>query len=153
MLGELSIMLVMRNRDVSAWYPVLLFMYPIFETCFSIYRKKFIRGMSPGIPDGVHLRMLVYKRLMRWAVGARIADRARADAPQFIDVAVSVVAVPDCCHCGYAVLATHAASVLLCRGVRADLRVALRRHRPVQVAEVAGDPEDTPFLMECSIPA
>jgi UDP-N-acetylmuramyl pentapeptide phosphotransferase/UDP-N-acetylglucosamine-1-phosphate transferase len=73
MLAELSILLVMRNRDVSAWYPVLLFMYPIFETCFSIYRKKFIRGISPGIPDGVHLHMLVYKRLMRWAVGARTA--------------------------------------------------------------------------------
>ena len=66
-------MLVMRNRDVSAWFPVLLFMYPIFETCFSIYRKKFIRGISPGIPDGVHLHMLVYKRLMRWAVGAQNA--------------------------------------------------------------------------------
>ncbi|ALX12766.1 glycosyl transferase [Burkholderia cepacia JBK9] len=73
MLAELAIMLVMRNREVSAWYPVLLFMYPIFETCFSIYRKKFIRGMSPGIPDGVHLHMLVYKRLMRWAVGTKHA--------------------------------------------------------------------------------
>jgi UDP-N-acetylmuramyl pentapeptide phosphotransferase/UDP-N-acetylglucosamine-1-phosphate transferase len=73
MLGELAILLVMRNREVSAWYPVLLFMYPIFETCFSIYRKKFVRGMSPGIPDGVHLHMLVYKRLMRWAVGVRTA--------------------------------------------------------------------------------
>ncbi|MCP3718790.1 glycosyltransferase [Paraburkholderia sp. CNPSo 3281] len=73
MLAELSILLVMRNRDVSAWYPVLLFMYPIFETCFSIYRKKFVRGMSPGIPDGVHLHMLVYKRLMRWVVGAHNA--------------------------------------------------------------------------------
>ena len=59
MLAELSIMLVMRNRDVPAWYPVLLFMYPIFKTCFSIYRKKFIRGMSPGIPEDVHLHMLV----------------------------------------------------------------------------------------------
>src|SRR6202158_5100940 len=47
MLAELSILLVMRHREVSAWYPVLLFMYPIFETCFSIYRKKFIRGISP----------------------------------------------------------------------------------------------------------
>lgn len=71
MLGELAIMLIMRNRVVSAWYPILLFMYPIFETCFSIYRKKFIRGMSPGIPDGIHLHMLVYKRLMRWTVGMR----------------------------------------------------------------------------------
>jgi UDP-N-acetylmuramyl pentapeptide phosphotransferase/UDP-N-acetylglucosamine-1-phosphate transferase len=73
MLAELSILLVMRHREVSAWYPVLLFMYPIFETCFSIYRKKFIRGISPGIPDGVHLHMLIYKRLMRWAVGVRTA--------------------------------------------------------------------------------
>ena len=73
MLAELAIMLVMRHREVSAWYPVLLFVYPIFETCFSIYRKKFVRGMSPGIPDGVHLHMLVYKRLMRWAVGTKTA--------------------------------------------------------------------------------
>ena len=73
MLAELAIMLVMRHREVSAWYPVLLFIYPIFETCFSIYRKKFVRGMSPGMPDGVHLHMLVYKRLMRWAVGAKTA--------------------------------------------------------------------------------
>jgi UDP-N-acetylmuramyl pentapeptide phosphotransferase/UDP-N-acetylglucosamine-1-phosphate transferase len=73
MLAELAILLVMRHREVSAWYPVLLFVYPIFETCFSIYRKKFVRGMSPGIPDGVHLHMLVYKRLMRWAVGAKTA--------------------------------------------------------------------------------
>lgn len=73
MLAELAISLVMRHREVSAWYPVLLFVYPIFETCFSIYRKKFVRGMSPGIPDGVHLHMLVYKRLMRWAVGTKTA--------------------------------------------------------------------------------
>jgi UDP-N-acetylmuramyl pentapeptide phosphotransferase/UDP-N-acetylglucosamine-1-phosphate transferase len=71
MLAELSILLVMRNRGVSVWYPILLFMYPIFEVCFSIYRKRFVRGISPGIPDGVHLHMLVYKRLMRWAIGER----------------------------------------------------------------------------------
>jgi UDP-N-acetylmuramyl pentapeptide phosphotransferase/UDP-N-acetylglucosamine-1-phosphate transferase len=111
MLGELSIMLVMRNRDESAWYPVLLFMYPIFETCFSIYRKKFIRGMLPGIlgiPDGVHLHMLVYKRLMRWAVGAR------ADAAQSAGVALFVAALPDRRGARDAVLSAYAASVLLC---------------------------------------
>ncbi len=73
MLAELSIMLVMQNPGVSPWYPVLLAMYPIFEVCFSIYRKRFVRGISPGIPDGVHLHMLVYKRLMRWAVGKQTA--------------------------------------------------------------------------------
>lgn len=71
MLAELSILLVMRNHAVSPWYPILLFMYPIFEVLFSIYRKRFVRGMSPGVPDGVHLHMLVYKRIMRWAIGSR----------------------------------------------------------------------------------
>ena len=31
--------------------------------------KKLLRGMSPGMPDGVHLHTLVSKRLMRWAIG------------------------------------------------------------------------------------
>jgi UDP-N-acetylmuramyl pentapeptide phosphotransferase/UDP-N-acetylglucosamine-1-phosphate transferase len=71
MLAELAIILVMRHPQVSVWYPMLMFIYPLFETLFSIYRKKFLRGISPGIPDGVHLHMLVYKRLMRWAVGSQ----------------------------------------------------------------------------------
>lgn len=66
LLGELSILLIVRNPDVSPLCPLLLCAYPIFETIFSIYRKKFLRGMSPGVPDGVHLHMLVYKRLLRW---------------------------------------------------------------------------------------
>ncbi len=70
-LAEAVVMLVTRNPSVSAWYPVLMLIYPIFETLFSIYRKKMLRGMSPGIPDGVHLHMLIYKRLMRWAVGSK----------------------------------------------------------------------------------
>jgi UDP-N-acetylmuramyl pentapeptide phosphotransferase/UDP-N-acetylglucosamine-1-phosphate transferase len=44
---------------------MLLMVYPIFETLFSIYRKKFLRGHSPGDPDGLHLHMLIYKRLIR----------------------------------------------------------------------------------------
>jgi hypothetical protein len=43
----------------------VLLLYPIVETAFSIYRKKVLRGQSPAEPDGVHLHMLVYKRLVR----------------------------------------------------------------------------------------
>ena len=71
MLGELAVLLTMRHVEVSAWYPVLMFIYPIFETLFSIYRKQCLRGISPGIPDGIHLHMLIYKRLMRWVVGSQ----------------------------------------------------------------------------------
>jgi UDP-N-acetylmuramyl pentapeptide phosphotransferase/UDP-N-acetylglucosamine-1-phosphate transferase len=73
MLAELAILLVMRHPEISAWYPVLLFFYPIFEMIFSIYRRRFVRGVSPGVPDGVHLHMLIYKRVVRWAVDAHTA--------------------------------------------------------------------------------
>jgi UDP-N-acetylmuramyl pentapeptide phosphotransferase/UDP-N-acetylglucosamine-1-phosphate transferase len=70
-LAELSVLLVVRNPDVSPWFPVVLLAYPIFETFFSIYRKKVLRGDSPGHPDGLHLHMLIYKRLVRVAIGSR----------------------------------------------------------------------------------
>lgn len=72
-VAELAILLLHRNPGVSPLFPLLLCIYPVFETLFSIYRKKYLRGVSPGVPDGVHLHMLVYKRLMRWAVGDRTA--------------------------------------------------------------------------------
>ena len=72
MLTELSIMRDMCDRKCRRGIRCCL-LYPIFGACFSIYRKKFIRGMSPGIPDGVHLHMLVYRRLTRWAVGVKAA--------------------------------------------------------------------------------
>lgn len=65
MVAETAILLVMRNPKVSPWFPLLVAIYPVWETLFSIYRKKWLRGMSPGSPDGIHLHMLVYKRLLR----------------------------------------------------------------------------------------
>lgn len=70
LLAELCVLLPNRNPQVSPIFALLLCAYPLLETVFSIYRKKFLRSMSPGVPDGVHLHMLVYKRLMRLMVGA-----------------------------------------------------------------------------------
>jgi hypothetical protein len=64
------VLLIHRNPQVSPIFALVLCAYPMVETIFSIYRKRFLRGMSPGQPDGVHLHMLVYKRLMRLMVGA-----------------------------------------------------------------------------------
>jgi UDP-N-acetylmuramyl pentapeptide phosphotransferase/UDP-N-acetylglucosamine-1-phosphate transferase len=72
-VAELSVLLVNRNPAVSPLCPLLMCIYPIFETVFSMYRRKFIRGRPVGMPDGVHLHSLVYRRLMRWAVGNRTA--------------------------------------------------------------------------------
>lgn len=70
-LGELSILLAMRNPEVSTWYPVLLLIYPSFETLFSAYRRVFWRGTSPSMPDGIHLHSLIFRRMVVWAVGKR----------------------------------------------------------------------------------
>jgi UDP-N-acetylmuramyl pentapeptide phosphotransferase/UDP-N-acetylglucosamine-1-phosphate transferase len=73
MLGELAVLLVMRNPQVSTWYAALLLIYPVFETLFSVYRRLFIRGRSPGMPDGIHLHSLIFRRIAVWAVGPKDA--------------------------------------------------------------------------------
>jgi len=73
-LAELSVLLVTRNPDVSPWFPLLLLAYPIFETLFSVYRRKFLHGHSPGLPDALHLHQLIYMRLTRVAVGSKNAE-------------------------------------------------------------------------------
>ena len=74
LVAVLSFILVARHRGVvSPWYPFLLFIYPVFETLFSIWRKRVVRGASPGVPDGLHLHMLIFRRLVRWAVGRQDA--------------------------------------------------------------------------------
>ena len=59
-----SISLVQRNSDVSPWFPMLLLIYPVWETIFSIYRKT-VRGVSPGVADALHFHQLIYRRIVR----------------------------------------------------------------------------------------
>jgi UDP-N-acetylmuramyl pentapeptide phosphotransferase/UDP-N-acetylglucosamine-1-phosphate transferase len=65
MMAIIGLMLGIRNEEVSHWFVLLLFIYPLYETAFSIYRKKIVRGTSPSQPDGYHLHMLIYKRLIK----------------------------------------------------------------------------------------
>jgi UDP-N-acetylmuramyl pentapeptide phosphotransferase/UDP-N-acetylglucosamine-1-phosphate transferase len=68
-IAELSVLLVHRNPSVSPFFPLLVCAYPIVETLFSMYRRKVIRGRHMGAADAAHLHSLIYRRLMRWAVG------------------------------------------------------------------------------------
>lgn len=73
MLAELALLLVIRNPGVSTWYAALLLIYPAFETIFSAYRRVFIRGKSPAMPDGIHLHSLIFRRIAQWAIGRKEA--------------------------------------------------------------------------------
>ncbi|TFZ03839.1 MraY family glycosyltransferase [Ramlibacter humi] len=72
-IGELSLLLLARNPQVSPWFPLLLVAYPVVETLFSIYRRMVVRRGHPGLPDAVHLHQLIFRRLVRWSVGSEQA--------------------------------------------------------------------------------
>jgi UDP-N-acetylmuramyl pentapeptide phosphotransferase/UDP-N-acetylglucosamine-1-phosphate transferase len=72
-VAEVSILLLVRNPSVSPLFPLLVCVYPVFETLFSIYRRKVLRAVPPSMPDGIHLHSLIYRRVLRWAVGGRTA--------------------------------------------------------------------------------
>jgi UDP-N-acetylmuramyl pentapeptide phosphotransferase/UDP-N-acetylglucosamine-1-phosphate transferase len=75
LLGELSILLVRRNPGVSPIFPLLLCAYPIFETIFTMYRRKLVRGVATAAPDGIHLHTLIHRRLIRWTLAAHHEPR------------------------------------------------------------------------------
>ena len=65
MMAVIGLMLGNRNEEVSHWFILLLFIYPLYETSFSVYRKKIVRKTLPSQPDGYHLHMMLYKRLVK----------------------------------------------------------------------------------------
>lgn len=67
LLAELSVFLVARNPTVSPWFPLAILIYPIFETLYTIYRRKLMNGLSPGQPDNKHLHQLIHDNLVTHA--------------------------------------------------------------------------------------
>jgi UDP-N-acetylmuramyl pentapeptide phosphotransferase/UDP-N-acetylglucosamine-1-phosphate transferase len=63
MIAELLVLLLAAHPSISAWYALLVSIYPTWETLFSMYRRKVVRGMPIDVPDRVHLHTLMYKRV------------------------------------------------------------------------------------------
>jgi UDP-GlcNAc:undecaprenyl-phosphate/decaprenyl-phosphate GlcNAc-1-phosphate transferase len=65
LIAELSMMLVVRNPQVSPWCPLLLVIYPVWETLFSMSRRAVQSLTQMGQPDALHLHQLIYRRLVK----------------------------------------------------------------------------------------
>jgi UDP-N-acetylmuramyl pentapeptide phosphotransferase/UDP-N-acetylglucosamine-1-phosphate transferase len=97
LLAELAILLLHRNPEVSPLSVLLLVAYPAIETLFSMYRRKVVRGRSMGMPDGIHLHSLIYRRIIRWAVGpadAKALTRRNSMTAPYLWVLCSMSVVP-----------------------------------------------------------
>ncbi|HET9734046.1 MAG TPA: glycosyltransferase, partial [Burkholderiales bacterium] len=64
-IGELAVLLVHRNSEVSPWFALLVLWYPVWETVFSMYRRKVMQRKSTADADGLHLHTLVYRRVVK----------------------------------------------------------------------------------------
>jgi UDP-N-acetylmuramyl pentapeptide phosphotransferase/UDP-N-acetylglucosamine-1-phosphate transferase len=94
---------------VSAWFPVVLLGYPIFETLFSIYRRQFLRGRSPGRPDALHMHHLIYMRIVRRHAGPEAAqDQARRNSRVAPYILFSLLA-----YAAFAMVFWHATTLLM----------------------------------------
>jgi UDP-N-acetylmuramyl pentapeptide phosphotransferase/UDP-N-acetylglucosamine-1-phosphate transferase len=67
LIAGFSILLVLRNPIISPWFALLVNAYPIFETLFTIWRRRVHQGKNPGLADGAHFHSLIYRRIIRWA--------------------------------------------------------------------------------------
>ena len=63
-VATLSVLVVNRHNEISPWFAILVNAYPIMETLFTIYRRKFHQGKSPGHPDGIHFHSLIFRRIL-----------------------------------------------------------------------------------------
>ena len=62
---ELGLLLPHRTSELSPMAPVLVGIYPLVETLFTMMRRKFIRNHPVGHPDALHLHTLIYRRIFR----------------------------------------------------------------------------------------
>ncbi len=61
---QLGLIIVNRCTNISPMAPLLVGLYPIVETLFSMYRRKFVRSHPMGHPDSLHLHTLLFRRIV-----------------------------------------------------------------------------------------
>lgn len=92
----LSVYAVSRHSEISPWFAVMINAYPILETLFTIYRRKFHQGKSPGHPDGIHLHSLIFRRILNPAhIGSELElFNANAKTSPYLWVLSSFAVIP-----------------------------------------------------------
>jgi UDP-N-acetylmuramyl pentapeptide phosphotransferase/UDP-N-acetylglucosamine-1-phosphate transferase len=63
-LAIIGLMLVSRHKELSNWFVLLIFIYPMYELLYSIYRRKIIHKTDASQPDTDHLHSLIYRKLI-----------------------------------------------------------------------------------------
>ena len=94
---ELGLLLPHRTPDISPMAPVLVGVYPLLETLYSMYRRKFVRSHPINHPDALHLHTLIYRRLvLNPALDVTSQEKNKANAKVAV-IVWGFVTVPVVC--------------------------------------------------------
>jgi len=63
-LAIIGLLFVKRHDELSNWFVLLIFIYPMYELLFSMFRRKFINNSVIYEPDALHLHSLIYKKII-----------------------------------------------------------------------------------------
>ncbi len=66
LLAADGLILVSRHNELSNWFVLLIFIYPMYELLFSIYRRKIIYKVNASQPDNYHLHSLIYRKIISY---------------------------------------------------------------------------------------
>jgi UDP-N-acetylmuramyl pentapeptide phosphotransferase/UDP-N-acetylglucosamine-1-phosphate transferase len=64
MTAIIGLMLVDRQEEFTNWFVLLIFIYPMYELLYSIYRRIIMYKTSATQPDAKHLHSLIYRKLI-----------------------------------------------------------------------------------------
>ena len=64
MLAIIGLIFVDRHEELSNWFVLLIFIYPMYELLYSIYRRKIIHKTDASQPDANHMHSLIYRKLI-----------------------------------------------------------------------------------------
>jgi UDP-N-acetylmuramyl pentapeptide phosphotransferase/UDP-N-acetylglucosamine-1-phosphate transferase len=62
-VASCAVLLLSRNTNVSTWAVLLSVLYPVWETMYSMYRRKIILKAQTATPDVGHLHHVIYRAI------------------------------------------------------------------------------------------
>jgi len=62
--GILALILAERSENISYWFVLALFIYPVYELIFSMIRRGLYEKSKASQADGLHLHHLIYKKMV-----------------------------------------------------------------------------------------
>ena len=96
-IAFVTILLVTRNHHVSPMYALLVNAYPVVETLFTIWRRKFHKNKNPSIADDMHLHTLIYRRAIKWddhEKGRIVSNSANARTSPYLWLLAAIGIIP-----------------------------------------------------------